>query len=336
MANKDDTADLDIKLPLALRFKAWWEGYDVSEVEARYQAVVAANRPPAEPKPKKEKPKPVEPEPSPEEIAGWNQDKIDVAQYIWGEGYCGPGGPDYIVTLSKLMALSPEMSMLQIGCALGGPARVLVERFGVWISGFDESEDLVRVGNDISEKMGMKRKAVLESYDPVTHEGFDRKFDRAFSKEAFFTIEDKQKLIDNIEEKLKPGGLMLLTDFVLGDEAAVGTQDYREWKVGERNTPFLVMAEELSDMFKKARMQVRVSEDISADYIQMINEAWAGADTVAAALAKEPDGQKKIQVLMTEAQFWTRRKKMLESGKLKLWRIVANKKASGPSMMSDW
>ncbi len=333
------------KLPLSLRLKAWWEGYDVDEVARRYQARMAAHGTQQDGSGDAGASESQEFETRdvdegtggpPAASANWSQAKIDVAQYIWGEGYCGPGGPDYIVALSKLMALSPEMSMLQIGCALGGPARVLVERFGVWITGYDESPDLVRVGNELSEKLGMKRKAQLTTYDLDNFEGFDRKYDRALSKEALFTLKNKRAMIEAIEDKLKPGGLFLATDLVLAQENAVASDDYRAWKVGERSTPHMVTADELSGMFKHARLQVRVSEDISDTYIKMINDAWVGADDVAAALAKEPDGAEKVQVLMNEAQFWTRRKKMLESGKLRLWRIVANKKAAGPSMMSDW
>lgn len=342
------------KLPLMMRLKAWWDGYDVDELAARYAAQQArlaeADQAARESVPEEDdesEDATAEAEAAAEELSAvdlvapanpseWNEEKINIAQIIWGEGYCGPGGPDYIVTLSKLMALSPEMSMLQLGCELGGPARVLVDRFGVWITGYDENQLLIDKGNDISEKMGMKKKAVLTSYDPGTFDGFDRKFDRALAKEAFFTIEDKAGMMDSIEDKLKPGGLLLLTDYVLGNEAAVAKEEFREWKINERSTPYLSTPDEMAALVKNARMQVRVSEDITDQYLAMINDAWSNADDVASKLAREEDGATKVEVLMKEAQFWTRRKKLLQSGDLRLWRIVGNKKASGPSMMSDW
>jgi len=325
-------------VPLKLRLKAWWEGYDQDDIAKR----LAEREPDA---PVAEKPKktastePVANNPETEsglEVDPWDDDKVNVNQYIWGPGFCGPGGPDYIVQLSKLMALSPEMSMLQIGASIGGPARVLADKFGVWITGYEQSETLVNAGNELSIKMGMEKKAEIIHYNPETVDDFGRKFDRAISKEAMFTIKNKKNLISCIEEKLKPGGLILMTDYVLGSEATVAKDSYKEWKVGERTEPFPVLAEELEDMFKKVHMQVRVSEDITDTYVSMINGAWAGADAVAAKLAREPEGSRLIQVLMREAEFWTRRKKLLESGDIRLWRIVANKKASGPSMMSDW
>lgn len=329
MATKADKAEP--KVPLRLKLKAWWEGYDPDDIKNRLKSRTPEPSPPPKKEPK-EHSGPVEPEyPDP-----WDDDKISINQYIWGQGFCGPGGPDYIVQLSKLMALSPEMSMLQLGAGIGGPARVLAERFGVWITGYEDSPNLVRTGMAMSKKLGMEKKAQIVEYNPEDLESFDRRFDRAISKEALFTIQNKKQVITAIEEKLKPGGLFLITDYVLGSDATVGKDVYKEWRVGERREPFPLLAEELVDLLKSVRLQVRVSEDITFTYIDMINKAWAGADEVAAKLARKEDGAKLIQVLMREAEFWTRRKKLLETGDIKLWRIVANKKSSGPSMMSDW
>ena len=327
------------KLPLGLRLKAWWEGYDSDEVAKRYAELNPEPEPEPESKVKKsplrEKPDPVSVDPD-LPTDPWNKDLININQYIWGEGFCGPGGPDYIVALSKLLALSPEMSMMHLGCAIGGASRVLADKFGVWVSGYEESPALVEKGREMSVAKGMEKKASVEEYDPNNFDGFDRKFDRVLAKESFFTIEDKKGMIEKIEEKLKPGGLVLVTDYVVADESVFSRDSFKEWKIGERRNPVPVLAEQLSEYFKDVNMQVRVSEDISDTYITMINEAWAGADKVAAALAKEEDGPRLIQILMREAEFWTRRKQMLENGDLRLWRIVANKKMTGPSMMSDW
>jgi len=322
----------DAKVPLKLRLKAWWEGYDTDDIKKRLSERVGAPEQDLGEEFKPEQPKNL----NAENLDPWDAATVDIAQYIWGKGFCGPGGPDYIVSLSKLLALSPEMSMLQIGAGLGGPSRVLVDRFGVWITGFEESEMLVEKGRKLSKMAGLEKKAQLEQYQPENFEGFDRKYDRALSKEALFTIEDKSNMIAKIEEKLKPGGLFLMTEYVIGSDAVLGKDKYKEWVVGERRHPFPVLADELVDLMKKHHLQVRVSEDISMQYVDMINHAWAGADEVAAKLAKREDGTMMIQTLMREAEFWTRRKKLLETGDLKLWRIVANKKSGGPSMMSDW
>ncbi|MEX0297669.1 MAG: hypothetical protein AB3N28_01265 [Kordiimonas sp.] len=182
MATKNK-AKKGAKLGVGLRLKAWWEGYDENDIKKRIQ-----ERQPDEFVEPEEKDEPEKKEITAETMDPWDEQTVDIAQYVWGKGFCGPGGPEYIISLSKLLALSPEMSMLQIGAGLGGPARVLVDRFGVWMTGYEESPMLVEKGRKLSKMAGLDKKAVLEGYDTEDFEGFARKFDRALSKEAIFTI----------------------------------------------------------------------------------------------------------------------------------------------------
>lgn len=328
-------------MTLALRLRAWWEGYDPKQIQARLDErarLLEAQRNAAREKAAAARASKQPEHMDKEDLVNdpWDADKVNIAQYIWGDGFCGPGGPEYIIALSKLMALSPEMSMIQLGASLGGPARVLSEKFGVWINGYEESKTLVERGNELSKMAGMEKKVTLEQYNPDEMEEFERKFDRAIAKEALFTIENKKHIISCVEDKLKPGGLFLITDYFLGSDSVVSKDSYKEWKTGERHAPYPILIDEMKDLLKDKKMQVRVSEDITEAYIDMINKAWAGADDVAARLAKEEDGPRLIQILMQEAEYWTRRKKLMEKGDIRLWRIVASKKAHGPSMMSDW
>jgi len=330
---EEEPSEEIVRIPLMLKLRAWWEGYDASEIEARL-AKRSGNDDDATAPPKEKK--------APEALDAvlpvdpWDEETIEIAQYVWGNGFCGPGGPEYIVGLSKLLALSPEMSMIQLGAGLGGPARTLVDRFGVWVTGYEESEQLVEAGNELSKIAGLSKKAILTHYNTEEHEEFDRQFDRVLSKEALFTVQNKAGLIRSIEDKLKPGGLVLITDYVVADESVYAKDTYKQWRVGETADPCPNTADEIKAMLKDVKLQVRVSEDISDDYIKLINKAWAGADKVAAKLVKQENGAALIQTLMREAEFWARRKKLLESGDLRLWRFVANKKASLATGMSDW
>lgn len=335
MANTKDekSANKSVKVPLKVKLKGWWKGYDLNEIEERLAQREGLPDDFALPAVKKG---PVDTLDDELPVDPWDEETIDIAQYIWGDGFCGPGGPEYIVGLSKLLALSPEMSMMQLGAGLGGPARTLAERFGVWVTGYEESQQLVDAGNELSKIAGMTKKANLTQYEPEEMEEFDRQYDRALSKEALFTIQNKAGVIRAVEEKLKPGGLFLITDYVAADESVYNKDIYKQWRVGERADPCPNTAREFKQMLKDVKLQVRVSEDISGEYIKLINRAWAGADKVAAKLAKEENGAALIQTLMREAEFWARRKRMLESGDIRLWRFVANKKSSLASGMSDW
>lgn len=329
------------KIPLKLKLKAWWEGYDSDEVRAAFLATQEgeeAEETEARPSTAKEAPKEAAEENPQDDIPIdlWDEKRVNIARYIWGEGYCGPGGPDHIVTMSKLLALSPKMSMMCLGAGLGGPTRTLADKFGVWVSGYEESEHLVDAGNELSVKAGMAKKADLHHYVPDGSQDFDRKFDRVLAKEYIFQVENKKGLLGATFEATKPDGLILITDYVLGSEGAVSSDTYREWKDSEHGGVFPVTEEELKKLVETPGYSVRVHEDISGQQISLIASAWAGADKVIAELVKEEDGTAMVDALLKEAEFWARRSKLLGDGTLKLWRTLGYKKEDGKQMMSDW
>ncbi|MFZ5610321.1 MAG: methyltransferase domain-containing protein [Pseudomonadota bacterium] len=336
------------KVSLKVRLKAWWEGYDAAELDAYLHGEGA----PPEPKNKAAKPAPP-PRGAIEQLVEdkaaeadkredklpfdpWDKARIDVAQFIWGEGYCGPGGPDHVIAISKLLALSPELSMADIGAGLGGPARTLAEHFGVWMTGYEMSQALVDAGNQLSTMAGMAKKAPLAHFSPDGAFEFERRYDRMIAKESLSTIEAKTALLPKMEAALKADGLLLIIDYVLANESVVGSQAYRAWRDGEPRKLFMVTQEEMSDLIAKAGLAIRVNEDRTKDQIELITHAWQGVDKLIARLMANPAEKHLVKVLLKEAELWSRRVQMMQDGHLKLCRFLAAKKERKRSMMSDW
>lgn len=318
------------KIPLRTRLKVWWEGYDLNDVKQRIKAAEQAKA--------RAKPAPAPPPAAPIDeilpVEPWDDRRIEIAQYIWGDGYCGPGGPEHVIAMSKLLALSPEMSAMVIGAGLGGPSRVLASEFGVWITGFEESAKLAAAGMELSMRSGLAKKAEIRHYNPKDPE-FDRNFDRAFSKEALFTVDNKSLLVKQVHKKLKDEGLFLMTDYFLGRESVVNHPDYLEWKTKEPDRPYPVPAGEMLEILKAAGFSIRVNEDVTQQYVGMISRAWSEADRVIATLMRQgEEGKQLVQVLVREAEFWSRRSRLLQANILQVHRILAAKKL--PKTMSNW
>jgi cyclopropane fatty-acyl-phospholipid synthase-like methyltransferase len=266
----------------------------------------------------------------------WSEARIQISQYIWGEGYCGPGGPEHIIGISKLMALSPEMSMMVLGAGLGGPARVLAHEFGAWVTGYESSEQLAAAGMELSTKHGMAKKAPIQHYNPDLTDPFDRNFDRAFIKDTLFTVANKPDLMRKVNNKLKEvDSLILVTDYVMGSATFRDKPEYARWKEQEPLPPYLYTHDEETELFENTGYVVRVNEDISEYYASLITKAWADVDAAVSGLMKKgEEGKKLIKALLHEAEFWSLRAKLLESGDLQMWRILASKKAS--KTLSNW
>lgn len=314
------------KLTLKFKLRAWWEGYDPEEYLAHLNGEETAEEavPTATTKTEKTKPQEV---PAPIENLDplqWTEKRIELAQLIWGDGYCGPGGPEHIKKLAKMLCMTDQMSVAVIGAGLGGPTRVLAEEFSSWISGYEVAEELVEKGNNLSMIANLKDKAVLVHYDTADEEPFDRMFDRFFVKETLYTITDKPLFIKKMYDKLKEDGLILITDYCLSSPEAMVNPDIQKWVMKEPITPHFVPESEMTGYFKDAGFTVRVDEDISEDYVHIISTSWAGAEEIVAALAKKGE-MESIQTLMKDAEFWNLRSKLLSEGYIQVRKYLLHK-----------
>jgi len=321
----------DEKLPLSLKLKAWWNGYDPSDLaagpketassrpsqlvqEARAQAAEKITRP----------------------DMPWDAARAEISQLVWGDGFCGPGGPDHVINMVKLLVLTPEKSMVDIGAGLGGPARAIAQTYGIWITGYEHDPELAAAGNELSVMAGLTKKAPVKHYDFDKPTAFERHFDRALAKESLFTIRDKRTLFGQIESSLKDNGLFLITDYVAANDQAAASPAFADWCAHEPVEPHPATLESLVADLESVRLGIRVNEDVSEHYAHLISRSWADADQIVAKLIKRgKEGLALVDVLLREAEMWTRRAKLLRSGELRVQRILAHKQAPSSQLMSD-
>lgn len=314
----------DIKVPLKLRLKTWWNGYDLDDVKERLKShqngeapeKVSGDTAPASPAVEEDK----------TTSMAWDKLRMEMTQLIWGDGYCGPGGKEHIETMCKLLTMNSEMSAIIIGAGMGGPARVLTQGFGVWITGYELSKELAEQGMQMSTDSGLASKAIIKHIDPEQPDPFDRHFDRAFSKEALYCFPDKDKILQDTFDTLKDGALFLLTDYTLSDVAVLENPDVQKWLKQEASQPYPVTAKHMQTSLEKAGFKIRVNEDISGEYIDLITSSWAKAATIAHQLSEKGEqGTKAIKSLMEEAEHWALRARLLKEGHIHVWRFLANK-----------
>ena len=321
-------------IPLTTRFKAWWEGYPVD----------ALVNPPKRTRPAEVRPidgglKPLTPQPEPDGAKNlripWSAASVEAAQSIWGQGFCGPNSEGYIEELSEQMDIRPHTSILQLGAQLGGQAQMLADQQKVKVRGLEASSDLLELGSQANPPPRAHPNMRLSPYDPESFGGFQQKFEGAFSQEALFTVEGKRDLLAQVEDQLRPGGRLSLTEFMLTSTAVLKKDTYEDWSIRERRAPHPVLLEEMKDILAELKLEIHFTKDISPQYNSMVKRAWARAQTIAAKLAERPEGVEKIRAIAKEAEVWQAREKILASGDLKMWRLVARKKPT-IRMLSDW
>lgn len=108
--------------------------------------------------------------------------------------------------------------VLDIGCGIGGPARMLADEYGCEVTGIDLSEEFVRTATRLSELVGLGGKTHFVQGDATSLPFSDQSFDVVWTQHVQMNIEDKMKFYAEIRRVLASDGVFLYYDiFKNGD-----------------------------------------------------------------------------------------------------------------------
>lgn len=115
--------------------------------------------------------------------------------------------------IPRLLALSGDSVVLEIGCGSGGYALHLAEKLGCQITGLDINESGIRNANQLAQTRDLARKARFEQREVSKKLLFDGDtFDAVFSNDVLCHIPTRSSLLAEIFRVLKPGARMLFSD----------------------------------------------------------------------------------------------------------------------------
>ncbi|SIR43011.1 MULTISPECIES: class I SAM-dependent methyltransferase [Acidiphilium] len=124
------------------------------------------------------------------------------------------GGRAATIALAEDLALQPGQNVLDIGCGLGGTARLLATRHGVRVTGIDLTAEYVDVGNSLNARLGLSGQIDLVCGSALTLPFAARSFDAATMLHVGMNIADKVALFVQIASMLKPGGQIAIYDIM--------------------------------------------------------------------------------------------------------------------------
>ena len=127
--------------------------------------------------------------------------------------YLGTLANDEVI---RILGLDETMSVLDVGCGIGGPPRYLTWKSGARVTGIDIQPQLVDAGNQVSELVGLSDKVCLVSGDVTSlSDRFEKEsFDAFISLLVILHIENRQSLFSSLFLALKAGGGFLIEDMV--------------------------------------------------------------------------------------------------------------------------
>jgi len=246
-------------------------------------------------------------------------DPLTVRQWLWGPGFIVPGTAEYVLGLVKPFAANPAMSILDIAAGLGGPARVISDAFSTYITGFERDPETAVRGMAMSVAAGKQKHAAIGVMNPETLELKPGAFDCIFGRGATYAVQDKERFMRVLIMGLKPRGQLLLTDYVV-DPALAERPELAAWEALEPFPPALWNLQQYTDCLKSLGFDIRITEDISAQYKGQIVLGWDN-------LLQHVDIRKLPRAhqmtVLDEAERWVKTIVALDSGALKVYRFYA-------------
>jgi cyclopropane fatty-acyl-phospholipid synthase-like methyltransferase len=116
---------------------------------------------------------------------------------------------------ARFSGLRPGDSVLDIGCGIGGPARTLVRDFGATVYSISTEPSMLDSARRLNQADPRFTDAIdLEEHDcqePYARSGFDL----AWSMNMIYHVPDKEALLRCAREALRPGGRIMIEDWML-------------------------------------------------------------------------------------------------------------------------
>jgi len=247
-----------------------------------------------------------------------------VSQALWGEGNLTPGPAEYIAELTARLGLNSEMSMLDLGAGLGGPSRAINSAYGIWVTAVDAMPEHVKVGMELSVMHGMAKKVPVTLFDPQTINLPAKKYDCIFSKEMMHHVQDKKRLLAQITEALKPTGQFFITNFTVTDKGK-GSAAVNAWNEADGQPSHLWTKDEYTAALANAKLDLRVSEDLTRRYCSMIEDGFRGLrKNMDHLIAAEPEPERQSDLrraLAFESNRWAVRAEALQAGNIAVIRF---------------
>jgi SAM-dependent methyltransferase len=153
----------------------------------------------------------------------------------------------------------------------------------------------------------------------------ERKFAYALWKEGLFRVSDKQRLLNSVYDSLKPGGGLVITDFVT-PKRGYTSPEVQDWLCSEPVAPTLWSAEETLEVLNSLKFRVPIHEDISMEYQRIVIDAWKRWLVLLPRLQEEGKLDAQFRsALMSQLTYWVHRANLIETGELRLFRYFALK-----------
>lgn len=192
--------------------------------------------------------------------AGVDVDHLTVADLAAVDQLHAGASPATAYLLEQL-DLSQDSRLLDVGCGIGGPARLAADRYACSVTGVDLSPAFVRLGRALTARVGLPDRVTHHLGTGEVMNFGDGSFDRAMMVHVGMNIPDKAAVFAEVRRVVAPGGVFgLYEQMRIGDEAPTYPLP---WAEDERSS-FVESPETYRELLARAGFEVERTEDRTA------------------------------------------------------------------------
>lgn len=111
------------------------------------------------------------------------------------------------------------IKVLDVGCGIGGSAFFMASHFGAEVYGIDLSSNMISIAGDYrkTRSPAVRHRTQFYIEDATTMEYPEDFYDVVYSRDTILHIDDKLALFKKFYKTLKPGGILLISDYCQGE-----------------------------------------------------------------------------------------------------------------------
>jgi SAM-dependent methyltransferase len=293
-------------IPLSVKFKAWWEGYDPAALYALIHTT------------KKEPVKPADTElPAPRYSARtaaqkfppflWSEQRAAANQLVWGPGFLDPAVAIDPKVLRRKLDTKPHHHVLSIGAGLGGFDQLLSKNIGFQVDSFDVRASVIAHTKAWHVSGTTVPQSSVRLLETDGSQKFSRRYDSLFITNSLGRVPSLPGLLADLAKTVRPGAKFVIHDW-FRSPAKTRNDALKTFKDSvDPHFASLTDAQETVRLCAAHGFTVSENALITSDTVEAITKPWRMIAGSLTELLHDQDRRDLADELLLEAELWTAR-----------------------------